>query len=341
MTFDKEMKFIGRSIWLPFILSCLPLFGWSQISGNGNLDTQIRSTDLFTTLVVEIPGDVEIVCQSLPHVEITTDDNLLEYIETKIWGNELRIKSTADIRPTHRTKIKIGTAFLHKLETAVCEDHYRVTNIETASFELINMTAETVLEGSAEDFKLVMESGNCYGDNFATQNTFAQIWGGGLGSAQVSNELSGVINQGSRFAYLGEPAKIKASVKNGSKLKSGNDFPDLNLAQKRQEVIKEIESTQKLDIVPAKEEKVEPKNDNNKSTITLNLYNNSKDRVHVSIVGPRHHRFSYEAPFNPGYKRVEEFPVGTKVYLLGGFGRRKLLVTIKAEDANQDVPLFQ
>lgn len=75
--------------------------------------------------------------------------------------------------------------------------------------------------------------------------------------------------------------------------------------------------------------------------IKFQLQNNSIKRVHAYVKGPKEKPFSYGFPLNPGAKRPENWPVGTKVYLERNIGANKYLITIKAEDENQVVKLFQ
>lgn len=74
--------------------------------------------------------------------------------------------------------------------------------------------------------------------------------------------------------------------------------------------------------------------------IQFKLQNNSVGRKHFYVKGPKGKKFSYGFPMNPLEKRAENWPVGSKVYLEGKFGKRDLLVTIKTEDKGGIVKLF-
>lgn len=76
--------------------------------------------------------------------------------------------------------------------------------------------------------------------------------------------------------------------------------------------------------------------------INFKIKNNSANRNHFYVVGPKPNgkKFSYGFPMMPFAKRKEYWTTGTKVYKVNRLGFRKLLITIKAEDENEIVKLF-
>ncbi|MEL6636731.1 MAG: DUF2807 domain-containing protein [Bacteroidota bacterium] len=330
-----------------FILACSTVAS-TQIIGSGNLESQLRASDLFTTLIVELPADVEVVCQSLPRIEITADQNLLNHIETKVWGNELRIKATADIRPSHQIKIKIGTAFLHKLETAIGEHYYRVSDIKTSFFELVNFSGKVILEGQAEELNLMMENGHLYADDLRTQKAHAEIWGGGAAVVQVSGELSGVLTRGSQVMYLQEPQRVKASLGRDAQMTGTNELKeDFQLERRKDGVMDRITGVQKLpppttatdELGPVAGTRPKPSK-KEYERVSLVLVNNSGEKIDVNVVGPPGDRFDYGVPFRAGQERLENLPVGTRVYLVRRFWFNELLVTIQPGTSNFRLNLF-
>ena len=76
--------------------------------------------------------------------------------------------------------------------------------------------------------------------------------------------------------------------------------------------------------------------------ITFKIKNNSLNRKHFVVRGPKADgsKFGYGFPMMPQAVRKEKWSVGTKIYFKSKFGINKLLVTIKAEDAGKTVKLF-
>ncbi|GAA4973695.1 hypothetical protein [Algibacter aquimarinus] len=77
--------------------------------------------------------------------------------------------------------------------------------------------------------------------------------------------------------------------------------------------------------------------------INFKIKNNSANRNHFEVVGPKQDgsKFGYGFPMMPFATRKETWTVGTKVYKTNKLGLKKLLITIKPEDENMVVKLFE
>src|ERR1700720_4989753 len=79
---------------------------WSGIRGNGHVITEQRTVGDFSE--IDAGGALEIEWRNgPPALSITTDENLLSHIDTKIIGKRLRISSHGHIWSTHRIKATI------------------------------------------------------------------------------------------------------------------------------------------------------------------------------------------------------------------------------------------
>ena len=89
--------------------------------------------------------------------------------------------------------------------------------------------------------------------------------------------------------------------------------------------------------------KKERKENSNIQWINFKIKNNSWNRNHFFVVGPKKDgsKFSYGFPMMPGKVKKERWSTGTKIYKVSKLGLRKLLVTIKAEDEGKTVKLFE
>ncbi|MEO1628867.1 MAG: DUF2807 domain-containing protein [Bacteroidota bacterium] len=300
-----------------FFLTCFLGQLQAQIQGNGQIENQTRSSELFTELYVDFPARVEVTCQQLPYIELSADGNLLDYIATETHGNSLRIKTTAGIQPTEMVSIKIGTAFLQRLETATAGGQYMVKNIETSEFRLINLTADVSLEGQTEELRLSIENGQANATELIAQKVYVDIWGVGKAQVTAKNLVHGTIARDATFTYQGEPSKVR-----------------LNKSKTRSYVAKEgKQPAPKPAPAPSTQGKEVP-------YLTIKLKNNSDKKIETVVRGPSGRSFSYGLPFRPGQVRHEEFPVGTKVYLVRSFLFNKLLVEVKQNDEQKTLSLF-
>lgn len=94
-----------------FLIACvaLPLgCRWVGIRGNGDIKTEDRTIAAFTE--IDAGGAFVIEWQSgSPALHITTDENLLSYVESDVSGNTLRLRTQEQIWPTHGIKVVISS----------------------------------------------------------------------------------------------------------------------------------------------------------------------------------------------------------------------------------------
>ena len=291
-----------RNAIIIFAIFCLYLTSFAQINGNKKIITQTRSLGLFTQLEVDFPAELEVICQTIPHLEITVDENVMPYINIKMEGSKLRILQGQWIEPSQLTKITIGTAFLHQLETGGYGQFW-VRNIKTPEFRLINPVGTVELEGTTDRLQMDIQTGKVDASLLQAKNIEVHISSFGSAIIYPTDLLEVNISSEGSIIYIHKPQKIRGE---------GN--------------IKHIDD---LEDQPVPETKY----------IELALKNNSNSKIDVYVQGPPHRRFSYGIPFRAGQKRTEIFPVGTRIYL-DQVVTRKLLATIEDKDENQTVNLF-
>jgi len=92
-----------RSIWYILLvliaasLACAAPFGVSIIQGSGNVVTEERDVSGFDSVVVSGLGRVIVTQGDEESLTIETDDNLMQYIETKISGRTLELGFTDEV----------------------------------------------------------------------------------------------------------------------------------------------------------------------------------------------------------------------------------------------------
>lgn len=300
----KQNKDVMKSFPLLILLfsSCL---GLAQIPGNGQVKTRTQSLGMFSILKIEFPAQVEVVCQSLPHLEITTDANLFSFIKVDAYGSALRMYTTDELVPSKDIEIKIGTAFLHELETGF-NGEYWVKAIDGPKFKLKNIAATATLEGETGELRIMSETGKTDATQLIYNKAYVNVWDQGeirLGGGEL---LEATASKKGRVIYQGKPSYLKANQKSGGKVLAAHEAG---------------ESTPAL------------------VYFDLSLRNNSGKKVDLFIKGPPRHPFSYGAPIQAFQKRKEHFPVGTKIYLDKPIGK-VLLLKITEADKGQTVNLF-
>jgi putative autotransporter adhesin-like protein len=113
----RTISIFVSSVMVLFLGAC----GWEGIRGNGHVITEKRDVGPFTE--IHGSGGLKVEWQSgPPSLTITTDDNLLSYIETRNVGNQLEIRSRERIHPTKGTKIFITSASLSAAQLSGAAD---------------------------------------------------------------------------------------------------------------------------------------------------------------------------------------------------------------------------
>jgi hypothetical protein len=100
-----------KKITIVFLVACLALATgcrWVGIRGNGNIKTDERTISVFAN--IHASGAFTIEWQNgAPALRITTDENLLSYIDNQISGDTLRLRTREQIWPTHGIKVVISS----------------------------------------------------------------------------------------------------------------------------------------------------------------------------------------------------------------------------------------
>src|SRR5216110_3867255 len=100
-----------KKITIVFLTVCVALAAgcrWVGVRGNGHIKTDDRTISAFTE--IDAGGAFIIEWESgSPALRITTDENLLSYVESDVSGDTLRLRTHEQIWPTHGIKVVISS----------------------------------------------------------------------------------------------------------------------------------------------------------------------------------------------------------------------------------------
>ncbi len=291
-----------------FVMAFLGFQSFAQINGDKNIETKSYPYKNIKTFNLKIVAQVEIDATSDADLSITTDANIFEHLSIKNNDGELTINQATWVEAS-QIKIILGGKALEQLKT----DGYstiNVKNLDADKFAVNASVGNVTLSGKAN--KLTAKTGTGKIDATALKTNIATVIISSHGTVKVNADelVDGNIAENGKILYVGEPKKINKKVgENGEML----SFEEYKAAPK-----------------------VETK------YIKLKLFNNKGKRIHTYVQGPQNRRFSYGMPFNPLQKRAENYPVGTQIYQVNKLGAKtKLLYTVKEEDADKTVKLFE
>lgn len=300
------MKFLS---FCAFLTICNLAISQKPIVGNGKLEEQTRPIDLFVNVDLDFAAELHIQCGSMPSLTILADENVLPQIGTKVKGKTLYITQDQWIEPSQRVELNVSTSFCTGLSTSGYSRAY-VYDLDVDNFKLDVAVGDAFLEGQVKNLQINSGKGEIDASRLETENARVKVDNGGRLEVQASSSLSAEARDEAIVLYHGDkPSQFSASSNDGGQILHIDDYQP----EDRGEVV----------------------------YVEFKLKNNSMKR-HNFYVSGRHEdgRFSYGFPISPQMTRKENWPVGTKVYLVRSLGTRSLLYTAKAEDAGKTIPLF-
>ena len=190
---------------LTFAALCLGGCHISGIKGNGNIVSENRSVQEFTS--VEAEGAFDIQWTPGPAAcTIKTDSNLLSHVETSMSGKTLRLEWHGQLRPTHGMKVNLSSSSLNaaRLTGAV---RLGATRLAGKGFYLDGTGATRVTADGTVNELMATMSGASKLDAASLQVKMAQLSISGAGKAEVSASevLKVSISGAGKVTYRGNP----------------------------------------------------------------------------------------------------------------------------------------
>jgi hypothetical protein len=204
-----------RKILIVLLVGCVVVVAGCHlpgVRGNGQIKTEERQVGAFANL--DTGGAFEIEWESgSPALRITTDENLLPYIENNVSDNTLRLRTRDHIWPTHGIKIVISspTRTGGRLRGAV---KLTVKQLSGPTFALESKGASEVTLDGHVDRLLVDMTGASQLAAAGLQTKTAEISTTGAGDSEVavSDTLNVAITGAGKVTYSGNPATIKKQI---------------------------------------------------------------------------------------------------------------------------------
>ena len=208
----KKITIVVLTLCIAFASGCR----WVGIRGNGRIETDDRTISAFSE--IDAGGGFEIEWQSgSPALRITTDENLLSYVESDVSGDTLRLRTQEQIWPTHGIKVVISspTRTAARIRGAVRLTAKQLTG---PKFALEGSGASRVLLDGTVHELLADMTGASELDASGLQTKTAEISTTGAGDAEVAvaETLKVAITGAGKVSYSGNPTIEKHITGAGS-----------------------------------------------------------------------------------------------------------------------------
>ncbi len=182
------------------------------VRGNGQIKTEERQVGAFASL--DAGGAFEIEWENgSPALRITTDENLLPYIENNVSDNTLHLRTREHVWPTHGIKVVISspTRTGGRIRGAV---KLTAKQLSGPTFALESKGASQVTLDGTVDRLLVDMTGASQLEADRLQVKTAEISTTGAGDAEVAvtDTLKVVITGAGKVTYSGNPPTIKKQI---------------------------------------------------------------------------------------------------------------------------------
>jgi hypothetical protein len=204
-----------RKILIVLLVGCVVVVAGCHlpgVRGNGQIKTEERQVGAFAS--VDTSGSFEIEWQNgSPALRITTDENLLPYIENDVSEDTLHLRTRDHIWPTHGIKIVISspTRTGGRTRGAV---KLTVKQLSGPTFALESKGASEVTLSGNIDRLLVDMTGASQLAAAGLQTKTAEISTTGAGDSEVAvtDTLNVAITGAGKVTYSGNPATIKKQI---------------------------------------------------------------------------------------------------------------------------------
>ena len=191
---------------------------WRGVRGNGTIKTEQRPVGPFTR--IEAGGFYDIQWQpGPPSFSLTTDENLLSHIETRMNGSVLKIEMHGQIAPTHGVTVVITSPSLTGAELSGALK-LKATQLSGDRFALDTSGATRVaLAGRANRLIASLTGASkLNAETLQTQDVEISVTGAGKADVNATNSLRAAITGAGRVSYGGNPKSVEKKITGAGKI---------------------------------------------------------------------------------------------------------------------------
>jgi hypothetical protein len=197
----------GATVCLVFLAGCRNMMG---VRGSGIEKTETREVAAFEEIELRGAGTMDVVVGSSDPLTITTDDNLLPLIDTRVEDGLLVIAPSESINPQTPPVISLGAPRLVRIRVSGAAT-LNVIDVRGGEFTVdVSGAARVVAKGQVETFTLELSgAGEVDATELAAQRVVANLSGVGGADVHAVKSLKATISGLGVIRYQGDPAVEK------------------------------------------------------------------------------------------------------------------------------------
>jgi len=199
-----------------YFLGFLPL---GRVVGSGDLVTEEKDFSDFTIVEVGSGFGVEIMQSSSYNINITADDNLLDYIEVFKTGETLTIRLKGSYSYQNvilRAEVTMPDLYELKFSGGT---HGTVEGFTSSHEFILSLSGGSTisLEGAANNLRIsASEGSHLYLSDFSVHDATVKLSGGSGATINLDGGLNANLSGGSKLRYIGDPTMGDINTSDGS-----------------------------------------------------------------------------------------------------------------------------
>ena len=188
----------------------------NKIQGSGNIISESRELNNFTSITLLGSIDVNIKTSESNNCVVVADDNLIPYIKTEVVNNKLNISLNESYSSEEKLVVNINTPNYDEVSLSG-SGNINILDFKNNNLSL-NISGSGNITGNGEVEILVVKingSGNLMSKEIKSKSATITINGSGDGEVFASDSISAKINGSGNIKYFGNPENVD-SIINGS-----------------------------------------------------------------------------------------------------------------------------
>jgi len=193
----------------------------NNIQGSGNIISESRELNNFTSIILLGSIDVNIKTSESNNCVVVADDNLIPYIKTEVVNNKLNISLNESYSSEEKLVVNINTPNYDEVSLSG-SGNINILDFKNNNLSL-NISGSGNITGNGEVETLVVKingSGNLMSKEIKSKSATITINGSGVGKVFASDSISAKINGSGNIKYFGNPENVDSIINGSGDIKS-------------------------------------------------------------------------------------------------------------------------
>ena len=193
----------------------------NKIQGSGNIISESRELNNFTSIILLGSIDVNIKTSESNNCVVVADDNLIPYIKTEVVNNKLNISLNESYSSEEKLVVNINTPNYDEVSLSG-SGNINILDFKNNNLSL-NISGSGNITGNGEVEILVVKingSGNLMSKEIKSKSATITINGSGDGEVFASDSISAKINGSGNIKYFGNPENVDSIINGSGNIKS-------------------------------------------------------------------------------------------------------------------------